>query len=102
VVWSRSDGNQLSHLIKTFTLENKIFDAIWCEFSDEFNKIMVQSICVLDNISLEILTTKGDHYPIALQFQVFNHTFSNFSQHFYLIIYNYRSIEYFQQNLVYC
>lgn len=66
-VWSRSDSKEISHLIKTFTLEDKIYQAIWCGFKDE--KI-IPSICIVDTVNLEIFTNDGNHYPIALQFQV--------------------------------
>ncbi|XP_054169065.1 anaphase-promoting complex subunit 1-like [Oppia nitens] len=70
VIHSKSDGQQLSHLIKTFTIENSIYDAIWCIFTDDLSKTMIKTICIFSDTLLEIFTTNGDHYPIALQFQV--------------------------------
>lgn len=51
-------------------MEEKICDAIWCDFTDDLTKKKVKSICVLDEMSLEIFTNSGDQFPIALQFQV--------------------------------
>lgn len=70
VMWSRNDGNASFYLIKTFTLENKISQSIWCQFKEHCSNSYIESICIVDNVSLQIFTHKGDHYPVALPFQV--------------------------------
>ncbi|KAI1295436.1 Anaphase-promoting complex subunit 1 [Halotydeus destructor] len=68
VVWSLSDGRGNSLLLKTFSLENRICGAVWCDFTDEGN--VTSCICAHDNTTLEIYSDEGDSYPVTLPFSV--------------------------------
>ncbi|RWS25950.1 anaphase-promoting complex subunit 1-like protein, partial [Leptotrombidium deliense] len=66
----RSGGKGSSYVIKTFTLENNIQEAVWTTFVDSEENHKIPSICALDCNSLDIYCDDGDHFPIGLPFQI--------------------------------
>lgn len=72
-IHSVSNGFGKSRLIKTYTLQNNIKQAVWCSFMGGVaDEEKINCICCLDNSNLEVYSENGDIYPIGLPFQVCN------------------------------
>jgi hypothetical protein len=60
-----------SRLIKTFTMQSNVLQAVWCSFYDDDNDSFLNCICAFDAKNLKIYSNTGDYAPSGLPFQVF-------------------------------
>lgn len=67
---SISDGKCGAKLIRNFTLQSNVVQAVWCTFYDEDEGTHVEAVCAMDAHNIEIFSKNGDNFPIGLPFQV--------------------------------
>ncbi|KAK3093891.1 hypothetical protein FSP39_021511 [Pinctada imbricata] len=86
VVWSKGGRDQTRHVIKTFTMESPVLQALWCDFiipsrdadpKDSFPGAEPigeeqEGICIIEAGTVTCFTEKNGEYTAALPFQVAN------------------------------
>ncbi|CAG2230501.1 APC1 [Mytilus edulis] len=85
VVWSKGGQNGARSVMKTFTVESQVLQALWCSFILPKSEIPVNSIpttdiqgdlqkgiCVVESGSVSCFMEKGGEFNTALPFQVAN------------------------------
>ena len=74
VICSKKDSNGNSVLVKSFSFQTKVKDAVWCVFHDEDTNDddeKGQEFLVINNgINLEVFSKTGDHFQVNLPFQI--------------------------------
>ncbi len=85
VIWSRGHGSEGSTIIKSFTMDSPIQEALWCSFllpvdepsasnlppdKEVIPAQLQHAICVLEANSVSIFSSDGKDYLTALPFQV--------------------------------
>ena len=70
VTHSVSDGKCGTKLIRNFTLQSTVVQAVWCTFHDRDENKSLEAICAIDSSRLEIFSDEGDNFPTGLPFHV--------------------------------
>lgn len=71
LIHSRGDAHGNFELLKSYTLDSTISQAIWADFLNEDAKdTRFSAVCILDANNIEVYSEYGDHYPIGAPFQV--------------------------------
>jgi hypothetical protein len=71
LIHSRNDGHGNFELLKSYTLDTPLYQALWAEFLNEDAKdTRFSAVCSLDANNIEVFSEEGDHYPIGAPFQV--------------------------------
>ncbi|XP_029649484.1 anaphase-promoting complex subunit 1-like [Octopus sinensis] len=82
VVWSVGTRQESRRVLKTFTVESPVIQAMYCSFLLSYNTEipeqidldipgeLQEGICVLESTTASVFTSQGEEYNVALPFQV--------------------------------
>lgn len=71
LIHSKTDANGNFCLLKSYTLETNLEQAIWCNFlNEDADNTIYSAICALQANSIDVFSEDGNHYPIGAPFQV--------------------------------
>ncbi|GAB1607743.1 anaphase-promoting complex subunit 1-like [Argonauta hians] len=82
VIWSVGTRAECRRVVKTFTVESPVIQAVYCSFLLSFNNDIMEpeeldipgelqeGICVVESTTASVFTSRGEEYNVALPFQV--------------------------------
>lgn len=71
LIHSRGDGHGNFELLKSYTLDTPLNQALWADFlNEDAQDTRFSAVCSLDENNIEVFSEQGDHYPIGAPFQV--------------------------------